>query len=242
VWHDLMTADRAQAEAFYTTVANWGTQPFGEQYTMWTAGGTPIGGVMDRPDPAAPLGWLAYISVPDIDAAAAQLQTLGGRIVKPPAAIPSVGRFAIVTDPQGAMFCLFSPEGGQPASDAPPAPGHFSWHELATTDWRAAWTFYETLFGWEKQSEYDMGPMGIYMLYGIGGVESGGIFTKPAEMAGPPAWLPYILVESADAAAERTKAKGGQVINGPTDVPGGDRIAQCLDPQGAMFAVHSKKS
>jgi predicted enzyme related to lactoylglutathione lyase len=57
----------------------------------------------------------------------------------------------------------------------------------------------------------------------------------------PPNWTIYIRVDSADAAAERVKANGGQVINGPMDVPGGDRIAQCMDPQGAVFAVHARK-
>jgi predicted enzyme related to lactoylglutathione lyase len=84
--------------------------------------------------------------------------------------------------------------------------------------------------------------MGIYLLFGVGGIESGGMFNKPAEMPGPPAWLHYVRVDNADAAAERVKANGGAVINGPMDVPGGDRIAQCIDPQGAMFAVHSKPS
>jgi predicted enzyme related to lactoylglutathione lyase len=243
VWYDLMTPDPKGAEAFYAKVTGWGTQPLVEGYTMWTAAGTPIGGVMGMPEPTAPVGWLAYISVADIDAAASQLKSLGGTVIKPPATIPDGGRFAIVTDPQGAMFCLFSPGPGQPSgSTGSPKPGEFSWHELATTDWRAAWSFYQALFGWEKRSEFDMGPMGIYLLFDIGGVESGGLFNKPAEMAGPPAWLQYVLVDSADAAAQRVTANGGTVINGPMDVPGGDRIAQCLDPQGAMFAVHSKKA
>jgi uncharacterized protein len=49
-------------------------------------------------------------------------------------------------------------------------------------------------------------------------------------------------VDSADRAAERVAAKGGKVMNGPMEVPGGDRIAQCMDPQGAAFAVHSRKA
>jgi predicted enzyme related to lactoylglutathione lyase len=240
VWHELMTTDRQAAQSFYPAVTGWGTQPFGDQYTMWTAGQTPIGGVMARPDPTAPLGWLAYISVPDVEAAAAQLQSLGGRIIKAAAAIPEVGTFAIVTDPQGAMFCLFSSASSQPVADREPGPGEFSWHELATTDWRGAWSFYERMFGWEKRAEHDMGPMGIYLLFGVGGQEAGGMFAKPAAMPGPPAWLHYVRVDSADAAAERVRANGGTIINGPMDVPGGDRIAQCLDPQGAAFALHSK--
>ena len=243
VWYDLMTPDPKAAEAFYAKVTGWGTQPFRDNYTMWTAAGTPIGGVMGLPEPTTPIGWLAYISVPDIDAAAAQVKSLGGTVIKAPATIPDVGRFAIVTDPQGAMFCLFSAAPGQASgSTGLPKLGEFSWHELSTTDWRAAWSFYEALFGWEKRSEFDMGPMGIYLLFGIAGVESGGMFTPPPGMGGPTAWLQYVQVDSADAASERVVANGGTVINGPMDVPGGDRIAQCLDPQGAMFAVHAKKA
>jgi uncharacterized protein len=240
VWHELMTPDPAKAVDFYTKVTGWGTQPFGDAYTMWKAGETPIGGVMAQPDPSAPNAWLAYILVDDVHAAFKQVQSLGGGIVKMPADIATVGTFAIVRDPQGAMFCLFKFAGDRPIVDAEPNPGEFSWHELATTDWRGAWAFYEAMFGWEKRGEFDMGPMGIYMLFGVGGLESGGIFNRPAEMPGPPAWLHYVRVASADRAAELVTQHGGTVINGPMDVPGGDRIAQCLDPLGAAFAVHSK--
>jgi predicted enzyme related to lactoylglutathione lyase len=61
-------------------------------------------------------------------------------------------------------------------------------------------------------------------------------------MPGPPNWLHYIQVDSADRAAERVTANGGKVLNGPMEVPGGDRIAQYLDPQGGAFAVHSRKA
>mgnify|MGYP001823377870 FL=1 len=66
------------------------------------------------------------------------------------------------------------------------------------------------------------------------------MFTKPAEMQGPPMWLYYISVPSVADAVEKIQQLGGQVLNGPMDVPGGDTIAQCMDPQGAVFALHSK--
>jgi len=68
------------------------------------------------------------------------------------------------------------------------------------------------------------------------------MFNKPPEMKMPPNWLQYIRVDSADRVADAVKANGGMVLNGPMDVPGGDRIAQCMDPQGAAFAIHSTKS
>jgi predicted enzyme related to lactoylglutathione lyase len=60
-------------------------------------------------------------------------------------------------------------------------------------------------------------------------------------MTAPPHWLYYVKVDDLDAALERVKERGGQVLNGPMDVPGGDRVAQCLDPQGAAFALHGSK-
>jgi predicted enzyme related to lactoylglutathione lyase len=69
----------------------------------------------------------------------------------------------------------------------------------------------------------------------------GGMYTTPPSPPMPPSWLYYIHVGSADAAAAMVESLGGQVLNGPMEVPGGGRIAQCMDPQGGMFAVHSAK-
>jgi predicted enzyme related to lactoylglutathione lyase len=242
VWYDVMTPDPKAAEAFYTSVAGWGTQVWeGMPYTMWTADGQAIGGVMPLPNASAPPHWLAYIAVPDVDATVTQAESLGARTMVPGTDIPTVGRYAVLADPQGAVFAVFTPEGGAPREEGEPRIGEFSWHELMTTDYENAFAFYEALFGWEKIEEHDMGPMGIYLIFGRQGTQLGGMFTVPPDTPMPPNWLQYIRVESADAAAERVKANGGQILNGPMDVPGGDRIAQCLDPQGAAFAVHSKK-
>ena len=85
-----------------------------------------------------------------------------------------------------------------------------------------------------------MGPGGIYQIYGQSGAPLGGMFNKPAEMPGPPMWLYYVSVENVNDAVEKVAELGGQVLNGPMEVPGGDLIAQCVDPQGALFALHSK--
>jgi predicted enzyme related to lactoylglutathione lyase len=87
-----------------------------------------------------------------------------------------------------------------------------------------------------------MGEMGLYQMYGRNGKTLGGIFRKPAEMPGPSAWLYYARVADVNAAVEAARQQGGQVLNGPMEVPGGDLIAQLLDPQGGMFAVHQSKS
>jgi predicted enzyme related to lactoylglutathione lyase len=84
----------------------------------------------------------------------------------------------------------------------------------------------------------DMGGGMTYRTFGQGEKMYGGIYNKPLEMPAPPHWLYYINVDDIEAALDRVKEHGGQVLNGPMEVPGGSRIAQCLDPQGAAFALH----
>lgn len=245
-WHELMTTDPAAAIDFYTKVVGWKTAPYegtGQPYTMWMAGEAAIGGVMELPEQAreagAPPHWMGYVTTPDAAATVARAESMGGRTVVPPFDVPTVGKIAVISDAQGAMISLLQPESEMPPPGEP-AEGQMSWCELMTSDPENALHFYRDLFGWEKHSEFDMGPAGIYHMVGTGGESPfGGIYTPPEDM-GPPAWLYYAMVDSADAASERVKEAGGQVVHGPLEVPGGDRIAICTDPQGAWFAVHSK--
>jgi uncharacterized protein len=88
-----------------------------------------------------------------------------------------------------------------------------------------------------------MGPMGKYYMFGRAQHSMGGMITKSPDMAHlPNAWLIYFRVPDAAAAAGRVKANGGTVLHGPMEVPDGDWIIQCMDPQGAAFALHSKKA
>ena len=82
----------------------------------------------------------------------------------------------------------------------------------------------------------DMGAMGTYQIFAIGGVPCGGMMTKMPQIPHP-FWLYYFNVDGIDAAMTRVKKAGGQILNGPMEVPGGSWIAQCIDPQGAMFAM-----
>jgi len=243
VWFDLMTTEPAKAVEFYTKVVGWGTTQWEgpSPYTMWTNASLPIGGVMQLPPEAgAPPHWLAYISSPDVDATAQQAESLGAKVLVAPNDVPTVGRFAVLSDPQGAVFAIFTPQSQGPGHEGPPAQGEFSWHELATREQPAAFRFYEALFAWTKTSAMDMGPQGQYQMFGRNDVELGGMFNKGNETPGPPAWTHYILVDDINRALEATKSGGGQVLVEPMEVPGGDWIFQALDPQGATFAVHAK--
>jgi predicted enzyme related to lactoylglutathione lyase len=247
VWYDLNTTDPEAAQKFYTDVVGWNTSVWegGEEpYTMWMAGEQMIGGVgplaPEQQAAGAPPFWISHISTPDVDATVDQAKKLGAAVHMPPTDIPTVGRFAILADPQGAVFATFAPQGDMPGKGGDQSPGHFSWHELYATDADAAFDFYNALYGWNKTEAMDMGDMGSYQMYGIGEVSFGGMMKKPADMPGPPAWLYYVLVDDLGASVEKIKAGGGQIVNGPMPIPGGDRIVQAMDPQGAMFALHGK--
>jgi uncharacterized protein len=248
LWYDLMTTDPTGAHEFYGKVAGWGREPFpvaGSPYTMFTRGGVPIGGSMQLPDEAAKMGapshWLAHIGTGDVDQTLAQALAMGARTYVAPKDIPQVGRFSVLADAQGATIAFFTPSSEQPPSHRPEI-GDVSWHELVTTDPGAAFGFYNALTGWEKTGEQDMGPMGLYTMFGRMGVTLGGMFKRPPEMPAPPHWLLYIRVADIRAAAASVTANGGRVLHGPVEVPGGDWIVQCMDPQGAGFAFHQRKA
>lgn len=244
LWHELLTTDPSAAVKFYNRVVGWTTQAWesNPSYIMWMTERGPIGGVMQLPEEAkaagAPPHWLAYIGTPEIDATVAAAARLGGRVLKAATTVPEVGRWAVLADPQGAVFAPFTPDTPMPQDDTPQV-GRFWWHELATADGPAAFTFYEQLFGWQKTDAMDMGPNGVYQMFGWDGKSMGGIYKASKEMGARPHWLGYVHIPDTNKAVETIPKAGGKVLNGPMEVPGGDLIAQCLDPQGATFAVHS---
>jgi uncharacterized protein len=147
----------------------------------------------------------------------------------------------MMLDPQGAAFYLYEPAKAPTTPEAAAQVGEASWHELMTTDAPAAMKFYSELFGWKESQTMDMGPMGKYHMFDRPHGMIGGMMNKSPEMAQiPPNWQIYFQVPDINAAVERVKANGGQVINGPMEVPGGDWILNGLDPQGAAFALHQK--
>ena len=248
VWYEYMGNDLEGAVAFYTHVVGWTAEDAGMSdfaYQIVSAAGRPVGGLMDIPADARAMGarpgWVGYIWVENVDLALPKLMEAGGKVFKAPSDIPEVGRFAVVADPCGGAFMLFRDAGGNPPpAPAPGTPGTVGWHELHSEDSAKAIDFYCNFFGWSKTSELDMGPMGVYRMFKTGHGEEGGIMNRRPET---PAsfWLYYVNVDALDPAIERIKAKGGQIANGPVEVPGGQWIVQALDPQGALFALVAPK-
>jgi len=113
-WNELMTTDGPAARAFYTGLFGWDVEekdmgPAGV-YTLWQNDGKGAGGMMQMNGPqfeGVPPHWMSYVAVDDVDASAAKATELGGEIKVPPMDIPGIGRFAVLSDPQGAVFSLY---------------------------------------------------------------------------------------------------------------------------------------
>jgi predicted enzyme related to lactoylglutathione lyase len=248
VWHELLTTDTKGAITFYGQVAGWTTKAWEEDksYVMFMCGKSPMAGVLALPPDAQrkgePCRWLCYIATDDVDVAAWEAQRLGGKVIEDTESLPSIGKFAVLQDPFGAVFAIIQPT-YDPKPKYPPPVGDFSWHELVTGDVAASFRFYSALFGWEKTRSEDMGPeVGPYQIFGTKGKEFGGIYRKTSHDRGPHRWLSYTRVGATKAAAEAARKAGGQIIMGPMETPDGGWIAAGVDPQGAEFAVHSVKT
>lgn len=255
IWYELMTTDPDGAAAFYGDVVGWKIHGHsdpgaggGVDYRMIARDdGGSAGGVLGLSKEMCEGGarpcWLGYLYTPDVDAAIAAIEADGGSLQMPAVDLP-VGRIAMVTDPGGVPFYIMNPI---PPEGAPKdarsdvydrwAVQRVSWNELLSPEIDTAKAFYAKHFGFAYNDKMPMGDMGDYWFIDHGG-ETIGAMMQQMPLG---AWAFYIRVADFDAAVERVKAGGGQVINGPMEVPGGDWIINGVDPQGAMFSLVGAK-
>jgi uncharacterized protein len=248
VWYELMTRDPGAASTFYGELFGWTSRDSGQpdlDYRIFECAGARVGGVMEIPADAAAAGmpprWLPYVSVANLDEAVARYGAAGGHVHAPPVSVPGVGRIAMVADPQGALLNLIAPVGDGPSgSFAPGRPGHAGWHELHAADAAAALAFYAAQFGWTSCGTVPIATHATYHLFGIGGGPPvGGMLTDTGMKR--PAWLIVFNVDSTHAARDRALANGGTALTPVHQVPTGEWTAHLKDPQGARFAIVSRR-
>ncbi len=237
VWFECYSKNPEQAKVFYSELFGWTVEPMemsgGRTYQLIKSGDTGIGGVMElQPDQGDHPFWLSYLSVEDVDAAAAKIGQSGGGVLAPPFDAQGVGRMAFVTDPQGAMFALFKGETEDPSEAE--GPGAWSWNELWTSDHQDAVQFYEDVFGY-THDQMQM-PDGTYFILKQGEQPRGGVMQSPSAEV-PPNWLPYVHVANVDETAARAEGLGGKISWPPTDIPNVGRFAVINDPTGAAIAT-----
>ena len=245
IWYELISPDADASKAFYDAVVGWNieaTASFPNGYRMiGRSDGKYAGGILPLTDEmrghGARPGWLGYIGVDDVDATVAGVEGDGGAVLMPAFDIPGVGRVALLADPQGAPFYVMRGASGEDSDVfSVDEPQRVRWNELSTDDPDAAIDFYTRQFGWAQEGDMDMGEMGKYRFIQAGGVGIGAVMPRMPEMPAS-AWTYYIGVGDIDRAAEATTAGGGQILQGPMEIPGGEYALNALDPQGASFGL-----
>lgn len=253
IWYELLTTDADAAGDFYGKVVGWSSQSAGQpdmDYRFFSSGdgsdiADGVGGYMaitpEMAEHGARPAWVGYIGVDDVDATVLKLIAAGGAVLMPAVDLEGVGRMAMVADPQGAPFYVMkgaSDETSHSFAATEPKIGHCAWNELSTSDPECAKAFYSALFGWTKDGEMDMGPMGKYEFIKASGDRFGigAVMPKMPEMP-VSMWAYYFRVADIDAGAAAITTHGGTIIQSPIEIPGGDYSLMAMDSAGAAFGL-----
>ena len=240
VWHDLLTSDVATAKKFYGELFGWSFKKQG-RYTVVLNKGQPIGGMIEvqsKDGKKHAARWLASLSVPDVDKAAALVQKAGGTVHEGPVDMKNRGRSAVVCDSQGAQLLLLHSFVGDPEDKEEPPMGSWLWMELWSNDPEKAIAFYKELGGYSSVEVKE-----DYWLLWKGKWRGGVRFVLNEDLG--VRWTPSVRVSDTVLISERVENLGGQVLVQPRDVSiGSGSVALIEDPAGALLIVQrwSKQS
>ena len=242
-WIELGTTDQTVAKNFYGSIFGWtpNDNPMGpgEVYTIFKLEGRDAAaGYTLRADQVAqhvPPHWMLYIMVDNVDASAAKVPQLGGKVIVAPFDVMDAGRMAVIADPAGAYFCLWQANRSTGTQIAQ-VHGTLCWADLSTPDPERAKAFYSGLFGWQLMvGEKDTSG---YLHIKNGEHFIGGVPPAAHRQPGvPPHWLAYFQVDDVDATANKAKEMGAKLFLPPMSMEGVGRMSVIADPQGAVFAI-----
>ena len=236
-WVDTWQDDAAAATSFYGELFGWKIAD-GPEYAIGRLRGRDVAGFgSPAPEGIAPQ-WTTYVWVDDADATAAEVRDAGGTVLTETFDALDRGRIAIVADPGGGAFGVWTP-GEHKGAQVVNEPSAWAMSALLTDEAEAAVSFYGSVFGWEPEG---FGPATMSRLPGFFGGEP----TQPvprdvvAVMApsggGPARWQAGFWVADADEAAAKARKLGGSVVEPVTRGPVG-KEAVLADPAGAEFAI-----
>jgi len=235
-WIELATSDDKAAKEYYTNLFGWTTNEndMGEMgiYYIFQKEGRDCAAMykQGKDQQGIPPNWLSYVSVANADESVAKAKSLGANAAMEPFDVYDFGRMCVLFDPAGAAFALWQPNkhiGVQVRNES----GTLGWNELHTRDTGVAKNFYAPLFGWTLKESPE------YTEFHLGDLALGGMLPSRAPEGVPSFWIPYFVVDDADATVAKSTASGGSVHVPPTDIPNVGRFAVIVDPQGAAFAI-----
>ena len=239
VWRDLMTRDVGAAKRFYTGLLGWrfeDTKRNGRAYALARVGSAPVAGIVDVsaiPD-AAPQ-WISFMTVEDVDRKVALVTANGGQVLLAPRDVATIGRAAVVADPQGAPIGLATLR-REVADPLSPAPSAFFWQEYLARDAARALDFYKQLAGYESSITDTQLGLEYHILKRER--SRAGLFQLPATVTDVlPNWLPYVLVADPAALAARVPGLGGRILVPASPDRRNGSLAVVADPGGAPLAL-----
>ncbi len=262
-WVDTNQPDPDAAVDFYGGVFGWEFEDLvppgsGPRYLLARLPGGEVAAVSSIPESAPPTAtWDTYVSVESADETASKVRAAGGDVVKEPFDVMDAGRMAVVTDSDGAVFCVWQAKafsGARVVNE----PGSLNFNDLHTHNVEGAKSFYGSVFGW-KTLELG-GGFQAWTLPGYGDhleANDPGLRERLAEFGGmagfedvvasinpiaddqpeiPAHWGVTFAVDDADAVAAKAGELGGTVVVPPFDAPW-VRMTVITDPQGATFVA-----
>lgn len=243
VWRELFSNDMEGSKKFYSGLFGWtiNAMDMGAMtYTMANAGETPVCGMMPLETiemEGVPPHWLSYVSVPNVEEAAAAVESGGGTVLLPPKEVGGMGKMCVLRDPQGAVISAWRANDGDGAEVEKPPVGTFCWDQLGTSDIDSATAFYEKVFAWSKGPFEGTDQMWVFMR---GDKPAASLMQAPEGV--PPHWLTYVVVEDLAASRAKVTELGGKVMMEEIPVPGIGKFAVIADNIGAHIALFEDAS
>lgn len=249
-WVDTAQPDPDAALAFYGALMGWEFVGPGEmpgdppgKYYVARLNGRDVAGISSLPQ-NAPSGsaWTTYVAVDSADAAADRARAAGATVVAEPFDAPPAGRMAVLSDPEGALFCVWEPgdrHGAQVVNQA----SAWAMSALSSREPESAKTFYRAVFGWESEA-FAPGAE-LFRLPGFVGGEPEqpvprDVVAVLAAGEGDPGWGVDFWIDDAESAARRASELGGNVIVAPRETMPGFVNTVIADPAGAVLSLSQR--
>jgi predicted enzyme related to lactoylglutathione lyase len=248
-WVDTAQPDPDAALEFYGALLGWEFAGPGEmpgdppgKYYVARVRGHDAAGISSLPQGlSSPPAWTTYVAVDSTDAAAERARAAGASVLAEPFDAPPAGRMAVLSDPAGAVLCVWEP-GDRQGAGVINEPSAWAMSALSTHDLESAKAFYRAVFGWE--SEAFAPGVELFRLPGFVGGEPEQPVPRDVVAVlmageGAPGWGVDFWIDDAESAARRASALGGSVIVGPHEIPGFLNTV-IADPAGAVLSLSQR--
>ncbi|MDH5207340.1 MAG: VOC family protein, partial [Burkholderiaceae bacterium] len=242
IWADYFTSDVDAAKTFYSALFGWEwrdiiTAP-ADRYGVFYQDGIAVAGVAYKPaqDSKRPYGrWVYYASVEDVPAAVKAIEARGGSTLLPARSYADRGAFAVVADPESALFGVMRSSSGDPA-DYQSGVGQWLWVGLYATDVVAATRFYQAVFGYQVHEPEPAYGVVEYVLSREGYARAGVLQVPPASGAHP-TWVAYVRVNDVAQSTAAAIRLGGTALIAPDAAALNGDLAVVADPFGAPIGL-----